>query len=1053
MFDELKGDFSHPKLEEEIIELWKKNQIFHKVLKSREGKPEFIFYEGPPTANGRPGVHHILGRTLKDFACRYKTMQGYHVERKAGWDTHGLPVEIEVEKQLKLEHKSDVEAYGIDKFNKACRESVFTYKKEWDELTERIGYWLDLEHAYITCENYYIESVWKILATFFDQDLLYKGHKILPYCPRCETGLSSHEVAQGYKEVSDPSIFIKMKVKGKDNLYFLVWTTTPWTLISNVALAVQPEADYIRVKYDDQELILAEALAGKLLKDEFEILEKYKGSDLEKWEYEPLFPYYKDQVENAYFVTIADFVTLEDGSGIVHMAPAFGADDYSVGQKYGLPVLQAVETNGTFKEEVTDYAGMFIKDADPLITKNLKQRGLLFKKEMYTHNYPHCWRCKSPLIYYARESWYLRTTQFKDKLIANNRSINWVPPEIGEGRFGEWLENNVDWALSRERYWGTPLPVWIGEKTGKMLAIGSIEELKEKGEKVPDDIDLHKPYVDDIRIWNEEGKEWMYRTPEVIDVWFDSGAMPFAQHHYPFEHTEDWDKLFPADFIAEAVDQTRGWFYSLVAISTLYAGVAPFKNIIVNGHILDKEGKKMSKSLGNVVSPWDIFKKYGSDALRWYLVTINHPWFPIRFDEEALGEVHRKVLGTLRNTYTFFAIYANIDKLDDSARKESKPLGEFLESKAGEYSEVDRWVISRLNSLIEEVTDYLEAYNLTTACRRVGDFVVDELSNWYVRRSRRRFWAKGDDPDKFRAFATLHECLLAVSKLLAPIMPFFSEKIYIELAGNGVESVHMETFPVSDESMIVPELERKMASVISIVSLARTARTRSRLKIRQPLSEMIVVLPRGVESKSLDNLLGVIREEINIKDVHFSSDDSAIIELKAKPNFKLLGPKLGKKIGLAKATIENLGDDVLREFVSTGKLHLNLEGEEYTLSGEELEIERAEKSNFAVESDNGYSVAISTQLSDELIKEGYARELVNKIQNMRKTADFQVTDRIRVAIKSTDEVMKALDSFGDYVKAETLANEISSNDIDGEASQEWDINGQPATITVSRVLI
>ena len=1051
MLDELKNEFSHPKLEEELVKFWNDNDIFHKVLKSREGCPEYIFYEGPPTANGRPGVHHIITRTYKDFACRYKTMRGFHVERKAGWDTHGLPVEIEVEKKLGLKEKSDVEKYGIDKFNKECRESVFTYKKEWDQITERIGYWLDLEHPYVTCENYYIESVWHILAKFFNDGLLYQGHKILPYCPRCETGLSSHEVAQGYEEVADPSIFIKVKVKDRDNCYFLVWTTTPWTLISNVGLCVQPRADYVRVSYQEQELILAEALAGKILGEDFEVLEKYKGSDLENWKYEPLFDYYIDEVEKGYFVTNADFVTLEDGSGIVHMAPAFGADDYAVGQKYGLSFVQAVKPNGTFYDKVTDYAGMFIKDADPLITRNLKERGLLFKKERYLHNYPHCWRCKSPLVYYARKSWYIKTTQFKDKLIANNRTINWCPPEIGEGRFGEWLENNVDWALSRERYWGTPLPIWIGEKTGKLLAIGSVDELKARGENVPADIDLHKPYVDNIRIRNEEDDEWMYRTPEVIDVWFDSGAMPFAQYHYPFENTEHWDKLFPADFISEAVDQTRGWFYSLVAISTLYAGVAPFKNIIVCGHILDIEGKKMSKSVGNVVDPWEILEKYGADALRWYMVTINNPWLPIRFDVEALAESQRKMLGTLRNTYTFFAIYSNIDKLDDRAKEAGMGFGEFLESKAGERAEIDRWIISRLNSLIKTVGEQLDDYNLTAAHRRIGEFVVDELSNWYVRRCRRRFWGSGDDPDKFRAFATLYECLLQVAKMVAPLMPFFSEKIYRELAQNGTESVHLESYPVADESLIEPELEVKMNSAITIVSLARTARTKSRLKIRQPLADMTVVLPKGVEQSAIEELVDVISEEINIKNVSFSDNDAGLVTLTAKPNFKLLGPKLGKKVKSAKAAILELPDQVLREFKKSGALDLEIEGEKFTLTSEELEIESIDKENYAVEADNGFTVAISTQLTDELVLEGYARELVNKIQNMRKSADFQVTDRIRVGIESTGEIKKALDSFGDYIKAETLADDIAFNKNEGEVKQEWDLNGQPATIYVSRL--
>jgi len=1051
MLDELKNDFSHPKLEQDLIKSWNENDIFNKVLKHREGQPEYIFFEGPPTANGRPGVHHIITRTLKDFACRYKTMRGFHVERKAGWDTHGLPVEIEVEKKLGLKEKSEVEKYGIDKFNKECRESVFTYKKEWDEITERIGYWLDLENPYVTCENYYIESVWNILAKFFNDDLLYKGHKILPYCPRCETGLSSHEVAQGYKEVADPSVFVKVKVKDKDNLFFLVWTTTPWTLISNVGLCVHPEADYIRVMYKDQELILAEALAEKLLGEEFAVLEKYKGKDLEHWKYEPLFDYYIDQVENGYFVTNADFVTLEDGSGIVHMAPAFGADDYSIGQKYKLSFVQAVKSNGTFEDTVTDFAGMFIKDADPLINRNLKERGLMHKIEQYIHNYPHCWRCKAPLVYYARKSWYIRTTQFKDQLLKNNKTINWCPPEIGSGRFGEWLENNVDWALSRERYWGTPLPIWIGEKSGQMLAIGSIEELKAKGENVPDDIDLHKPYVDDVRIWNEVEQEWMYRTPEVIDVWFDSGAMPFAQHHYPFENKENWDKLFPADFISEAVDQTRGWFYSLVAISTLYAGVAPFKNIIVCGHLLDKEGKKMSKSVGNVVSPWEVIDKYGADALRWYLVTINNPWLPIRFDIDALAESQRKMLGTLRNTYTFFAIYSNIDKLDERAKGAKLSFHDFLENMSGDQTEIDRWIISRLNSLTKTVGEYLDDYNLTMANRRIGEFVVDELSNWYVRRSRRRFWAKGDDPDKFRAFVTLNDCLIQVAKLIAPIMPFFAEKIYTELSSSGAESIHMEDFPNAEESLIDTELEIKMNAAITIVSLARTARTKSRLKTRQPLAEMTVVLPAEVQQSAISELVNVITEEINIKTVNFSETDDGLVTLTAKPNFKLLGPKLGKKIKSAKAAIMQIPDNTLRDFMKSGELQLEIDGEQFTLNSEELEIEALDKENYAVESDNGFTVAISTLLNDDLRCEGYARELVNKIQNMRKSADFMVTDRINISLESSDVVQQAASSFGKYIKAETLADEIAFNKNEGELTQEWDLNGQPATISVSRV--
>ncbi len=1054
MFDELRKDFSFPELEDKILDYWDAEKTFHKSHAMRKDAPAFVFYEGPPTANGRPGIHHVIGRTVKDAVCRYKQMRGFRVDRKAGWDTHGLPVEIEVEKKLKLESKAAVEEYGIAEFNKACKATVFKYVEEWDDLTRRMGYWLDLDKPYMTCDTSYIESVWHILSDFFKRGLIYKGYKILPFCPRCETGLSSHEVAQGYKEISDPSIFVKVKAADEDNLYYLVWTTTPWTLISNVALAVHPNADYVRIRHGDQELILAEALADRVIADDFEIIEKMKGSDLEHRKYEPLFGYYKNELDNAYFITNADFVTLEDGTGIVHVAPAFGADDYSVGQKYDLPVLQAVEPNGRFKQEVTDWPGMWIKDADPLIIRNLKERGILHKKEKYTHNYPFCWRCESPLIYYARKSWYIRTSEHKEELMKSNGQINWYPPEIGKGRFGEWLENNVDWALSRERYWGTPLPIWICDTCGEMISIGSVEELRECGENVPADIDLHRPYVDDITFPCSCGKGTMKRTPEVIDCWFDSGAMPFAQHHYPFNHGDDFDELFPAEFISEATDQTRGWFYSLTAIATLYKGSTAFKNNIVIGFILDKDGQKMSKSKGNVVDPWEVMNNNGADSLRWYLIASSQPWLPKKFDHDALAEMERKYLQTLKNTYSFFALYANLDKVFDRGGDSSITIAEYLEKMAGQPQEIDRWILSALHSLTKRVIDRMEHYDLTPATRMIAEYVVDNLSNWYVRRCRRRFWAAADDADKYRAYATLYECLLTVTKLAAPFMPFFSEFIYREMKGKidpkANVSVHMEDFPETDESQIDLDLERRMSAVQKIVNLARAARTRANLKIRQPLAELRVVLPSEITESELDKLKPVIKDELNVKDVVFSDDPAEVTSLKAKPNFKLLGPKLGKDIGAAKAAIESLSDSELNTFRATGTISLSLNGQEYELGTDEIEIEAVDREGFAAESDSGYTIAIVTQLTDELRAEGYARELVNKIQNMRKSNGFQVTDRITVAISSEAEaVIAAMNSFREYIMTETLADsleQLSQND-----GMEWNINEHKTLIRVTKV--
>jgi isoleucyl-tRNA synthetase len=1048
-FDELKSSFTYPGLEEEILDYWDRLDPFHKGLEAHASSPRFTFYEGPPTANGIPGVHHVIARTIKDAFCRYKQMRGFLVERKAGWDTHGLPVEIEVETQLKLDSKADIEKYGIDKFNAHCRESVFKYLKEWDRLTKRIGYWLDLDNAYITCDNNYIETVWWILSQFFQRDLIYLGHKILPYCPRCGTGLSSHEVAQGYKEVKDPSIYVKAELVDEPGTKFLVWTTTPWTLISNVALAVSADADYVKVKIGDEKLILAEALAGRVLKEEFEILERFKGSELERMRYKPLFKYYEGKYDNIWYVTLGDFVTLEDGTGVVHMAPAFGADDYNVGQVYGLPVIQAVNVDGTFLPEITDYAGKFIKDADPLIIKELKERGILYKQEIYAHNYPHCWRCDSPLVYYARKSWYIKTSQFKEQLLARNSEINWVPPEIGSGRMGEWLENNVDWALSRERYWGTPLNIWVCEGCGKLKSIESLEMLRKEGINVPDEIDLHKPHVDQIELKCPDCGGVMKRSPEVIDCWFDSGSMPYAQFHYPFENKELFEKSFPAEFISEATDQTRGWFYSLLAISTLLFDKPAYKNVVVIGFILDRKGKKMSKSVGNIVDPWEVIKTYGADALRWYLLATSQPYQVTRFDSDAVAELQRKFLDTLKNSYTFFAIYANIDGLRDKAEKSGLgDLETFLGKKAGPPEEIDLWLESRLESLKRDVATSLDSYDITKAVRLISDFVIDELSNWYVRRCRRRYWVSGDSPDKHRAYLELYRALKQTCLLVAPVIPFFSEKLYISLTGE--ESVHLAEYPAFDESIIDAALEERMSAAIKLVSLGRSARNTVHIKVRQPLQEMRVNLPPGVNEVNVAPLMKVVAEEINVKEVSFIGDSTQVAEYNVVPNFKILGPKVGSAMKAVQEALKVLTETEIKRFLALGELKLAVDSRTFHFDREDVEVRLASKEGFAVASDGSYTVALTTGITPELRDEGFARELVNKIQNMRKEADFNVTDRISVYLETTEPVKVASSAFGDYIKSETLADTIEFDKLPDGFSRDWNINGEKATIVIRK---
>ncbi|NLT51236.1 MAG: isoleucine--tRNA ligase, partial [Ignavibacteria bacterium] len=895
MFKQYNEKISYPEIEAKILEFWKENKIFEKSISSRDEDKPFTFYEGPPTANGKPGIHHVMARTLKDLVCRYKTLKGFRVYRKAGWDTHGLPVEIEVEKQLGIKNKSEIPVFGVEKYNKACRESVFTYKDMWEKMTERMGYWIDLQDAYITCTNEYIESVWWSLKQLFDKGLIFKDYKIVPQCPRSETVLSSHELALGYKETKDPSVYVFMKLKessfsGNEVMYFLVWTTTPWTLISNVALAVGAEIDYVKIRTDEKIIILAKERLS-VIKEEYQIIDEYKGKDIAGLEYEQLFKYLPVN-KKAFYVVTGDFVSTEDGSGIVHIAPAFGADDYELSKKNDLPFLQPVTRGGLFTEEITDFKCQFVKDADPAIILKLKEMGNLYKKETITHSYPFSWRFDNvPVIYYARESWFIKTTSIADKMVELNKRINWCPPEVGSGRFGNWLEDNKDWALSRDRFWATPLPIWMNSE-GDMFAVGSIDELKEgfiekDGKRISvkdvDNIDLHKPFVDEVK-FEKNGKIYS-RTPELIDVWYDSGSMPFAQYHYPFENKELFEKNYPADFICEGIDQTRGWFYTLHAIGTMLFGNITYKNLVVNELILDKNGMKMSKSKGNTVNPFDLFDKYGADATRWYLVTTSPPWRPTLFDEEGILEVQRKFFGTLLNTYNFFALYANVDGF--TFKEDAVPYKE--------RPEIDRWIISKLNTLVKEYETYMEDYDLTKAARAVSDFTIDQLSNWYVRRSRRRFWKSEINKNKLSAYQSLYECLMTVAKLTAPFAPFFAEELFKNMNDiTGIEkqeSVHLVDFPKAGYTE--PALETKMEIAQKVVYLTRAMRAKSNLKVRQPLSKIIVSVPDDKKS-AVTEMKEVILEEVNIKTLEVPDDDSGIVNKSAKPNFKSLGPKFGK---------------------------------------------------------------------------------------------------------------------------------------------------------------
>ncbi len=1057
-FDSLKDNFTIPAAEEKILRFWDDHDVFHKAQKAHADHPHFVFYEGPPTANGKPGIHHVSARAIKDLVCRYKYMQGFRVDRKGGWDTHGLPVEIAVEKQLQLTSKAQILEYGIGKFNQKCRESVFTLLEEWNDITRRIGYWIDLDDAYVTLKNEYIESVWWILKTLYDRDLLYKGYKTVPFCPRCGTGLSSHEVAQGYQMVKDPSIYIKVQA-ADDDFKYLVWTTTPWTLPSNAALCVHPNATYVMVEHEGEKLVLAEALVPKVLGEEKAILKKFRGDELLKRPYVPLFDFYADQKDKAFYVINGEFVTLEDGTGIVHIAPGFGQDDYEIGMQYGLPVFQAIEPNGLFKPMAGKYAGMFIKDADPEITKDLKIGGKLYKKEQYEHNYPFCWRCDSPLIYIARQSWYIRTTQFKEQLIRNNNAINWQPDEIRAGRMANWLENNVDWALSRERFWGTPLPIWVcdNEKCGRMKAVGSIEQLRAEGIAVPEAVDLHKPMMDEVQLRCECGGT-MTRVPEVIDVWFDSGAMPYAQWHYPFENQKEFEIKFPADFISEGVDQTRGWFYSLLAIGTMLFDKPSFKNVLVLEMILDKEGKKMSKHKGNVLDPFKMVAEYGADPVRWYMLSTSNPWLPTKFDLTALQEVIRKYFDTLRNTYSFFALYANIDEVMEKADAAGQTVEGYLESKSGEPTRFDRWIVSRYNSVVREVTKGFDAYDLTPPLRKVQDFVIEELSNWYVRNNRRRFWAKGEDPSKMRAYLTLYRVLEGVCRLTAPVTPFVSELFWTHLMGPGREkhglplSVHMTDYPKADERLIDAELEETMGLVEQVVSLGRAARSRKNLKVRQPLSQLMVRLPKHVSYERVADYMPIVKDELNVKEVAAADNIDRYVTYTAKLNFKSAGPKLGPAVKRAAQMVTGLASEEVRRFAESGKLELTENGTTYVLNTDDVEVIRNEEEGFAVESEGPVTVALATTLTADLIGEGFARELVNKIQNMRKTSGFEVTDRIEVRLSGTERLVGAVRQHEEFIRRETLADRMDVTAEDELADgAEWNINGEPSRIAVAKV--
>ncbi len=1054
MYRPVATDMAFGEREKEVLAFWKEHRIFEKSMSKREGAPEFTFYDGPPTANGKPHIGHILTRCIKDIIPRYKTMKGYHVLRKAGWDTHGLPVELEVEKALGINGKPQIEAYGVEAFNRRCKESVWKYKGEWERMSDRVGFWADMEHPYITYENDYIESEWWALRKIWDKGLLYKGYKVVPYCPRCGTALSSHEVAQGYKDVKETSVFVRFRVESEPDTWFAAWTTTPWTLPSNVALCVNADEEYALAEMpadlDGTEkpvrYYLASVLVSAVLGENTRILRTFRGSELVGKRYEPLLPYANATVEasgkKAFFIASDPYVTLTDGTGIVHIAPAFGEDDARVGRDNDLPFVQLVREDGTMPEAVTDFAGLFCKDADAGIVKKLSAEGKLMKRMPYEHSYPFCWRCDTPLIYYARHSWFIRMTEVRDRLVANNNTVAWYPESIGEGRFGNWLENVIDWGVSRERYWGTPLPIWQCSDCGHRHLVGSVEELRSMSPDCPDSLELHKPYIDQVHLTCPSCGKSMTRVPEVIDCWFDAGSMPFAQWHYPFENQDMFDRQFPADFISEALDQTRGWFYTLMAISTLLFDESPFRNVIVMGLVQDKEGQKMSKHKGNVVDPWAVLDKQGADAVRWYFYTNSAPWLPSRYSDEAVSEGQRRFMGTLWNTYAFYVMYANIDGFDPSAHNLD----------AGSLPAIDRWVLSRLHTLIALVEGKLDNYDITGSARAIGDF-VDELSNWYVRRNRERFWQPGMPKDKADAFMTLYTVLEAISRLIAPYVPFLAESIYRNLTsavgGDGVESVHLCDFPVSDPACIDLALEKRMSEVLAIVTLGRAARNACAIKTRQPLSRMIVV---GSDEKSLpEEYLLLIADELNIRAFETADDASALLDYRFKPQLRTLGKKLGAllpQVGPALAGLS--GREAMAAVERDGSLAIEVGGRTVVLDKEDLIIETVQPEGLSTLSDGRFTVALDTTLTPELVEEGMVREIVSKIQTMRKESGFEVMDRITVRYNGNAAIETIVSANWPRIAEEVLADRIDAVEGIVANGRDWIINGEPMTISVEK---
>ena len=1050
MYKKVSTDLNFVEREKDVEKFWKENHIFEKSMENRKEGPTYTFYDGPPTANGKPHIGHVLTRVIKDMIPRYHTMKGEMVPRKAGWETHGLPVELEVEKMLGLDGKEQIEEYGLVPFINKCKESVWKYKGMWEDFSGTVGFWADMDNPYVTYHDDYIESEWWALKEIWNKKLLYKGFKIVPYCPRCGTPLSAQEVAQGYKTVKERSAVVRFKVKGED-AYILAWTTTPWTLPSNVALCVNPDETYVKVKAaDGYTYYMAEALLdtilGKLGTEEtpaYEVLETYKGTDLEYKEYEPLYQCAADvadkQRKKAHFVTCDTYVTLTDGTGVVHIAPAFGEDDSKVGRKYDLPFVQFVNGKGEMTEE-TPFAGLFVKKADPEVLKDLDARGLLFDAPKFEHEYPHCWRCDTPLIYYARESWFIKMTAVKDDLIRNNNTINWIPESIGKGRFGDWLENVQDWGISRNRYWGTPLNIWECE-CGHMHSIGSRQELFEmSGNEAAKTVELHRPYIDEITIKCPECGKEMHRVPEVIDCWFDSGAMPFAQHHYPFENKDVFEKQFPAKFISEAVDQTRGWFYSLLAESTLLFNKAPYENVIVLGHVQDENGQKMSKSKGNAVDPFDALEKYGADAIRWYFYINSAPWLPNRFHGKAVQEGQRKFMGTLWNTYAFFVLYANIDEFD--ATKYTLDYEKL--------SVMDKWLLSKMNTMIKTVDEDLAAYKIPETARALQEF-VDDCSNWYVRRSRERFWAKGMEQDKINAYMTLYTALVNVAKAAAPMIPFMTEQIYQNLVCSidktAPESVHLCDFPVADEAHIDPKLEANMDEVLKVVVLGRAARNAANVKNRQPIANMYVKAPKALSEYFTD----IIRDELNSKQVTFTDEVDGFVSYTFKPQLKTVGPKYGKLLGAIRQQLSALdGQAAMKELKETGALHLDIEGDtDVVLTSDDLLIETAQSEDYVTEQDNEVTVVLEIKLTPELIEEGFVNELISKVQTMRKEADFQVMDRIVVYAKGNEKIEQILSAHKDEIESAVLANDIVLGSTSGY-EKDWSINGEKVTMAVEK---